>query len=1353
MPAFTAEQAAIVEQKHGNILVSAAAGSGKTTVMVERITKRIRQAEVDVSALLVLTFTDAAAANMKAKISKSLHDALRTANTPAERMHLNKQTLHLPYAKISTIHAFCLSVVREYAYLLDPEVDGTEPLDADFRTADAAESDELFSRAVESVMERYYLRLEDLDAEQQEADESDELLASDFSEEEKNEAADFLKLLDSYAGSKSDDAIKSSINQCYRFLRSMPDYGLWVDQELGEIALAAADFDQSRAAAILRRRLKDAITAQATALDEMTDLLSDPMTELLATSSKAGQEKNELLKAECLASVEAIRTLDQLLLSDPLLPYEVIQAQLERCIFPKVSRSKNNEVRTTVSDLIRFNMSAISGFYRTHKDAPRGTLPAYELSKAAIEDDLAAMYPVLRALFMLVLETDKRYTALKSEQAVIDFSDFEHLALALLRKPEVIQLYVNQIQEIYVDEYQDTSSIQNKIIEAVSQNNIFVVGDIKQSIYRFRHARPELFNAKMREYSTDYLAGTIHIMSQNFRSVGGILEAVNSVFERVMEERSGEINYQDGHALKAFHEDHPDVPQPVEFILIDKGQKSKIENLDGADIALTNRSLDLDSDASDAEDKDESQVELTAIEEEGRLIGEIIRREGYGYGHPIAAKFSDITILCMTHSHAKAISGELIRQGLPVSGEEESGYLEANELRLMEALIKLLGNELQDLPLLTCMRQIPVYGSFTDEELMEIKAYSLRHDSSRNVYEHYHEAVSYYETNGPDGNLRDRLKRFKTWIKSLREASIYLSLNELISLIYLESGLPEAVAAETEGEHRVLNLQSFQKWAADFEGRGRRGLPYFVRYLEEKRKSGVSISPFEDPDAEDNSIRVITFHKSKGLEFPLVFLVGLDRRLVAAGGMGSNFVNLSEKGGIAFQIRRPDRILSYPSIITQALQEEMNDAEFAESMRLLYVAMTRAEHKLYLLASPDRALDKQSSVFQKRLDSFRQRELGQDDLKWPANQRAAYDRRDLLKAATYADLIFMSQIASYPELYDHFSSGEAGSTVERGPWRFVNLNTGQEWPFLAKREAVVPEDEGDRTNETAEDVIETEIDELAFSAICRSYQERYPYQQATITPQKFAVSELKRRMQLDILNLGDADDHLAAEATDGKPLEGLSGAGINTQIDDWLSPAWMSKKNERRELAANERGTALHTALRFIDVAALRGKTIDDVMKALEILNEQTVLSDAELLAVLPYSEKLLAYVNSNEALEILEVEGDTGRVYREVPFTLAEPLRTFMKDVDGLSEDKVLIQGIIDLWYSRDGESVLLDYKSDVLSGSEEERIETLTTRYQLQLELYSRAIFAATGKMVKKRLIWSIPDARMYEIEKMIL
>lgn len=1334
MPRFTREQENIIQADRGNLLVSAAAGSGKTTVMVERITERIRAGLVDVSGLLVLTFTEAAASNMKTKISKSLHEAIAASTDPKERQYLSRQALYLPYARISTIHSFCLSIVKEYAYLLNREEDGYDALDADFRTADQAEADELFNQAIEQVLREHYERLELIEDERQEAVESGEDLDGSVSPEEKLEADDFLLLLDSYAGSKNDDAIRSNITSIYRFLRSMPDYYDWVEKELVELEVSANDFDQSRSAMRLRDRLRRVMESMEDDFERFTDLLDDPETQLAAV--KNPEETTVLIEA-CQRTLDQILEFREQLAADDL-GFEAIAGYLKALQFPKIKRFAKHTNRNEIVDMIQHRFSAITGFYYPESSAPRGTMPAYAQSLQQIEADTRAMLPVLRSLFALVLKTDQRYGELKQEQAVIDFNDFEHLALALLRKKEVIESYVNQIQEIYVDEYQDTSSIQDTIIEAVSQNNVFVVGDVKQSIYRFRHARPEIFNGKMKLLQTNSERGQVLLMSQNFRSLAGILDAVNSIFERVMEEETGEIDYQDGHALRAFHQDDPANPQPVEFILIDGSANERI------------RTAALKDDLTDESKSSEEETDLDLIENEGRLIADIILKEKYGQGNPLAPKYSDITVLCMTHAHARSVSEQLRAYAYPVTGEEDTGYLATNELRLMEALIDLLGNELQDIPLLTCLRQLPVYGRFSDAELLEIKAFSLRERAETNPYEHFYLAVSYYEENGSDLELKSRLLRFRQWIHKLREAAVYLSLNELISLIYQDTGLLQAVTAEEEGEKRVTNLHQFQDWAGQFESKGRRGLAYFVLYLKEKRRQGSSVTAFEEPDPADNSIRVMTYHKSKGLEFPLVFMVGLHSKLIRSGGSGVKFVDLSERGGIAYQVRRPDQLLAYPSISTMAQKEEQDDAAFAESMRLLYVAMTRAEKKLYLMATLNRGLSNKNphaASFQTKLLAWRKRNLGNEDRLAESGRIATYNRADLLQANNFADLIFMSQIAVQSDLVDFFSSGEAGSTSINNSWCYRILNSQQTWPFTDPQAVVVTEEE---SRSITEEEAAVSIDRSRYETILRSYQSEYPYRVSTQTPQKFAVSELKRRMQVAMFmqaNEGNIDSY---EQADGKQLDTLSSAGINTMLDSWLSDDWTAERKNKSVLSAAQRGTALHTALRFLDIDSVRGGTIRSAEAALQELHKQSVLRDNELDAVRPYADKLLAYANSPIAAKILDAESN-GSVYREVPFTLAENIAAIIPNQDSISDDKILIQGIIDLWYSLNGESVLLDYKSDILRGSVNERSQILHDRYQLQLELYSRAIAAATGKVVKQRLIWSIPDARIYEIEEM--
>lgn len=1333
MPEFTTEQTKIIQAKHGNILVSAAAGSGKTTVMVERIVKRVLEGKTDIRRLLVLTFTDAAAANMKAKITLRLQEALKRAGGK-ERLHLASQLLYLPYARISTIHSFCLSIVREHAYLLDPSVDSVQPPDADFRVADQAQSDEVFHRAVDAVLKEAYERLEDLDAERQESEESEETVDSAYSRDEHEQAEAFIRLLDSYAGSKSDDRIRKTIQEIYAFLRSMPNYKSWVHKQLTEVQLAARDFNRSQAAAKLRRRLKRTIEEHEAGIFELESLIKDPDTELKSTKSKAGIVENEVLKDSILLAVEAIHELAKLLDEDDALPFELIAGQLQKVTFPQLRRVKNNEKRNAVIDIIRFELSNITGFYQAEKEAVRGTLPAYGRELSAIQDDLSAMLPVLNSLFHLVDRTDQRYSELKNELAIVDFNDFEHLALALLQKAEIADLYRNEIQEVYVDEFQDTSSIQSTIIEAVSFKNTFAVGDIKQSIYRFRHARPEIFSTKMERYGKDRDSGDLFVMSQNFRSVFGILDAVNGIFRRVMEKRTGEIDYNDEHALTAFHDNHALVPNPVEVVILDKSFTGSHDEEDGS------------------QDPETGPSEYSSIENEGRVLADIILREKYGMGNRVAPEFKDITVLCMTHAHAQAISSTLKRFGLPVQGEEDDGYLVSNELRLMEALLQLLANEQQDIALLTCLRQMPVFGQFTNGELLEIKAASLRNNRGLSPYEHYHLAVTDYREHGDDINLRNRLQRFHNWVTDLRGAAVYLSLSELISRIYQDSALLEAVLTEDAGDKRVDNLRLFQKWAADFEARGARGIAYFVDYLEEKRKQGTDRSPFEALDSVENSIRILTFHRSKGLEFPLVFLVGLDRRLINRGGQGGSLIELSESEGIAFQIRRPDRLLAYPSILSMAMQEEQNDAAFAESMRLLYVAMTRAESKLYLLASLNRGLNNkkpENSSYQKWLSMMAEKSIA---LASEDTSGGHFVRADLLRVNRYYELILMSQIAADSNLYDFFSNAESGSSHVSGSWRHTIIDSASSWPFAPPAGLL---DKPIPDSGLSVKTVPVHVSEKQFEDIYRSYRTVYPYLNATSLPRKFSVSEIKRHMQIEAYQLTEDEPTSDVIHGSGQLFSPGTVSGINTELNDWLKEDEVEEDRQYSQFSGAQIGTVLHTALRFLDLGKLINGSYPEIEAAVRQLEEQGVFSPVELDMLLPYMAQIQAFFHSPLAKQIGEAERSGSTVYREIPFTLSETLDVFKEQTIGEgaaeAEDTILIQGIIDLWYSRDQDTILIDFKSDHLHGTAEERRATLEERYGLQLELYSRAIHAATGKTVTERLIWSIPDACIYKIHAM--
>ena len=478
---FTDEQMRIITAPKGNILVSAAAGSGKTAVLTERIVSRIENGDLDPDRVLVLTFTENAATNMRQKIEARLLEAVQSAPSASERVRLSEQLARLPLAAISTIHAFCLKTLRDFAHLLvDPQT-GDLLIRTDIRVMSAEDADVLLSESVDAVLHNHYI----------EASEAEEKMS------------DFLKTVDCYGGGRDDTRLRQLLIASYKKLRSMADYRSLIEDLSERFRRDYEDFSGSGTAAFFFEQLRILIARYRAIAPELKSLLRDPGMMLIKDAKKDAERKAEL--AECL---ERLDTLSAYVTNTELPDWDRVSrmGSLIGFHFPlRASEEKDTEkklrtvklLRSEVGELIHFlNGSCASGSFK--ENFALIETGVFHYSTAAIREDMAAMAPVIKCFAKLLSETDEVFARAKQQRGFVDFADFEHYALFLLRCPEVREYYRNVFTEIYVDEFQDTSSIQNAILTELSTDNLFVVGDLKQSIYRFRHARPNSFNAYSR---------------------------------------------------------------------------------------------------------------------------------------------------------------------------------------------------------------------------------------------------------------------------------------------------------------------------------------------------------------------------------------------------------------------------------------------------------------------------------------------------------------------------------------------------------------------------------------------------------------------------------------------------------------------------------------------------------------------------------------------------------------------------------------------------------------------------------------------------------------------------------------
>lgn len=1283
----TPEQAAVIAAACGNLLVSAAAGSGKTAVLTDRIVQRIIGGELDIRSVLVMTFTEAAARNMKAKVEEKLRTALDGTAEVSVRQRLNRQLSLLPTARISTIHAFCLDVIRNfYTCALDEK--GQPLVEPDFAIDDGVEADLLLRQTLDDYLGSQY---EAIDL----ASSGDSSV--DFGADRQ---AAFYRLIEGYGSAGSDQPVRDLILRLHHFLRSLPDYPQQVDIWLSDLRSAAADFSASEHLQALLRLLRLLLDRALDHLDEMEDLLAGGIRFI------AQPDRNQEYQNKFAVVCQILRQLNNYLLGgghdwDQI---RTMTAELSSIDLPRANKADSPEKQAFMDLFCRhaaeviFCLSGSCGTAKCSQHFIFSTRHTFSLPSSEIEADIAAQLPAVEMLFELVLGLDREYSRLKKAAGIIDFSDFEHLALVILRQDEARQYYRSRYSEVYVDEYQDTSSIQEEIIRAVSDSNCLMVGDIKQSIYRFRHARPRIFIERAARYQ-DCSDGILHILNKNFRSVTGILQAANDLFSQLMSKGAGEIDYDDRQALAPHRPNDPVCPHPVSLLLLNRAQSA------GA--------------AAQDEEENTSASDLSRHQQEALAVVrqmQILRTQGI--------EWQDMVVLSRTRGIGQTCRALLESYGIPVQTDSSAAFLDSPVLRQMEALINVLDNIRQDIPLAAVLRSEVCQGGYSAEQLVQIRLEARRNHPELKFF---HQAVMAYAAEGSDPELRHRLADSLSWLNKLRLREQYLSLGELIGQIFAESGWLDRLAAHQDGESKIRELRQFQQWAEKFETRRQRGLHAFAAYIASLRRQETVESPFATVEVVENAVRIMTIHGSKGLEFPVVFIIGTGYDLTPKDSQDSLLI--SETLGIGMDFADPEQQIRYPTHLKLAMLEELKAAGLAEELRLLYVAMTRAMDQLYIVGSVKVSDCK-----------------GENRLSALAQQAKAYGQHQLpdylvLAGKTYLDWLILA-LARQPGLdLSWLEGGDFPSGEYIMPsWRIEY----QQWGDLLRESECWPDQEQKRRAERTSDCDPAALLELAISGQEQSDDSSeieaqinlrvvapYRYEQAARSPVKLTVSELKHREQA-------SDSPFAAE--DGVPA--TQARGINLTLSD------QSGSDEQ----AATLGTLLHVFFRYLDLtAARRQPELNEIRRQLDLMAESGMLTETEKDALTAFENEFLNFIQSDLADEMAKAAGRPDpQLHQEMPFTLVLPAAQVYNDSAGLGpDDKVLVQGIIDCWFMQSDGITLVDYKSDRLTTDPHLCQLELERRYSPQMNYYARAIEAATGKKVVRRLIWLIRQSRIVALK----
>ena len=1368
---FTPEQETVISADPGQILVTAAAGSGKTTVLTERIIRRLGRRELDLRRVLVLTFTDAAAVSMRDKIESALLEARKRA-VGEDLGWFNTQLAVLRQTSVSTIHSFCFKLIRRYAHCLT-DAEGNPLLPLNPRVIQPLTGELIWTESVNATLKSAYAATED----------------------SREEDCDFYQLLDTYSGSRNDEPLRALMTDLHLRLRSLPDYREHCRRNLSDLEESLENPGSGREYKFFLDIFINILTKAESDLLQVEELLNSgppcfyPYNIRPATKQdRDNEEKDVLLCEDIKACLHRLRSLSGLCASgsEQKSPIEYFDLWNELYKFgqefltfwsdsalaslrrssgkPEATQRRNELTRllkeSTPADIIYMLTGQCSTRYRDAGRDPR-IQPVFLRSAEEVQADIKLMLPALRELFRLTLAADETAIQTRQERGEIDFSDFEHYALQLLRQPEIRAEFVRAYDEIYIDEYQDTSGIQEAILTATGIERIFRVGDIKQSIYRFRQARPSLFLDKLLGWSKGDQKpdGRVYYLNTNFRSRAGILAGINDIFLRLMTEEIAGIDYSDGHALMPFRADNPDNLLNTRLILVTEEGKEDTPRPSGG---FNDETEEPDNENDDTEamatpilsdskllnlEKRNKQIYITA-----REILRLVREEN--------VSFNDCAILVSTNEMLRSVSRFLQELHIPVSGKLEFDFRATWELRLMRSLISLLANQMQDIPLATAMLA-PLYeGGFSEGDLLLFRQV---YDDERPFYHAITDLAALtpemIEEKWPNRtaeaeNLLSKLQGFMAWLDECRDMCETRRIHEVLSYIFESRGFYRRLELSDGSVTIFKEIAEGLDFLAQIEREGNYGIIAVDEYLSNHENLPGSIRMAIESGSAEEAVKVMTYHGSKGLEFPYVFLLQLDAGFRANQGSGRVIYNQDLQPG--FDCRYPNGYTEWPSLHKLMVQAEEAAADLAERLRVLYVAMTRAEERLYLVGQLSRKSKEDSFAEVERLGETQSPRSLQDFILSALfehrglNLREWLNEPDVARSNKTSILVPASSLKgdlrNIAELYCPENEVSAVDPDWNSTWVISLYALPESLPYselLSKESGSTPEEYvAERLSDNASELAANTEDSIGYlrtDPLHMPSPQTYPYLAGTQQALKLSISEIKRN--------ADLSEALSEESP--YSIDSLLHlyAPVSLEIEDLFIPEESATGREQ----ALRRGVIIHTLLEHIDIAEARKSGLASVNNLIDTLLRHKLLTPDELILAEGCAESVLNFVNSDLAATIIAADS----FWREMPFTLALPndhLYYLTKNPNAVpvsadGHDKTLVQGIIDLWYIDRGEAVIVDFKSDRLPDDHTAAELKLKERYLIQGQIYAWAVAAATGLPVRKFVIYSLSRNQAFE------
>ena len=1271
---WTSKQQEVIDSRNRNLLVSAAAGSGKTAVLVERIIQMISEGDrpLDIDQLLVMTFTNAAAAEMRERIGAAVEQKLKER---PEDEHLWLQAALIPQAQITTIDSFCLNIIRSHYNSLD--------IDPAFRIGDEGELSLLRGDCMGEMLENCY-------------DEADE---------------EFGRFVEHFGRGKSDRGIEDVILQAWQFSQSHP----WPQEWL----------------AACQKELEEESIGEMEESPWMVFLMEDVARQMAELSGQLGEALNVCLEEKGPLAYEPMLISDRGKIeaigrAASTGSFEALYNSLQNMSFDRLASIRSKDID---GDKKAF----VSACRDRVKKAVAKCRELYgQQSPEEVVESMRGTRTVIRELLRLTGMFDQAYRDAKRERNVLDFNDLEHLTLEVLyereetgdgeetvsRRPsQVADELSRQYEEILVDEYQDSNYVQEALITGISRErsghpNVFMVGDVKQSIYRFRLARPELFMDKYEKYSRQGGPYQMIELQQNFRSRESVLTSVNDVFYQIMTKNLGGITYTPETALypgAKFEE------VSGKTVLDPEADAGKSGSREAAPVSLKagtpTELLLVDTGADTLRQLDEDSLDYTAKELEARLIAGRIRQlvsEDQGIlvwdksrGGYRRARYGDMVILLRSMSGwSEVFVNVLMNEGIPAFAQTRTGYFNTVEVETILSLLSVVDNPMQDIPLAAVMRS-PIVG-MDDEEMAWMMAVYKRNSKKgqdRGVYGAWKLWLEEgWITVGLSGipvktahSISFKSRRLSVLMERLRGEARHLPIHELLYRVYRESGYYDYVSAMPAGETRRANLDMLVEKAAAYESTSYKGLFHFVRYIEKLKKFDTDFGEASVAGEQDNTVRIMSIHKSKGLEFPVVFLAGLGKRFNKQDAYGQ--ILLDADLGAAADFLDLELRVKAPTLKKQALKRRTELETMGEELRVLYVAMTRAKEKLIMTAA-DKSLEN-------KLGKWKDIPLSQGQLPYTI----------LASANSCLDWLLMAQPAipaSHMEMRQIQVKDLIGEEITRQIIRKM------------KKEDLLNLD-GRR------------VYDAAFGTRLREVLEyEYPYESDIGLYAMVSVSELKKQSQI-----GRTED---AIGTDSGNLEGIALGELKalTGSRDMAGSGPGESGEQKKTVSAGPnraalRGTAYHAVLEHIHFHEIHG--LAEVKPVVDKLLEGGFLDQEAHDFINP--KVIWNFLSSPLGKRMAKAQSE-GRIHKEQQFIIGIPAREMGL---GDSDELVLIQGIIDAYLEEEDGLVLIDYKTDhVPEGDPKQGAKMLAERYRVQLDYYERALTQLTGKHVKERIIYSL-------------